>query len=205
LATPSRWHATSPDVSESVLEVEGSRHPPDSPPRDVVLELKLLPSTGVIRLQRYYEPLRHPIRPGLSLAGIRVEGATLRPIGLPLLRSLPVCLHAVAMTPADLLGPSLVPPAAAAFPHIQRGRLPPHLFRGLLSVHSRDGLPARRVASGDPLHQRLRRVRGLPRRSDCYRLERQLPGGTHTRWGRAPFHGALNIAARSAECYDYGE
>jgi hypothetical protein len=31
-----------------------------------------LPSTGVIRLQRYCEPLRHPKAPGLSLAGVRL-------------------------------------------------------------------------------------------------------------------------------------
>src|SRR5271167_1666042 len=35
----------------------------------VCLELRSLPSPGVTRLQRYYEPLRHPIAPGLSLAG----------------------------------------------------------------------------------------------------------------------------------------
>ena len=29
-------------------------------------------------------------------------------------------------------------------------------------------------------------------RSDCYRLERQLPGGIRTRWGMTPCHGALN-------------
>ena len=28
-------------------------------------------------------------------------------------------------------------------------------------------------------------------RSDCFRLERQLPGGIRTRWDTAPFHGAL--------------
>jgi hypothetical protein len=33
---------------------------------------KLLPSPGVIRLQRYYEPRRHPMRPGPSLAGVRL-------------------------------------------------------------------------------------------------------------------------------------
>ena len=27
-------------------------------------------------------------------------------------------------------------------------------------------------------------------RSDCFRLERQLPGGIRTRWDTAPFHGA---------------
>jgi len=43
----------------------------------------------------------------------------------------------------------------------------------------------------DPLHQRLRRLRFLHRRSDCFRVERtQFPGGTFTRSRPAPFHGA---------------
>jgi hypothetical protein len=56
----------------------------------VCLELRSLPSTGVTRLQRYYEPLRHPRAPGLSLAGIRlaIAGHTL---GLPVLRTLSLC------------------------------------------------------------------------------------------------------------------
>jgi hypothetical protein len=36
------------------------------------LELRSLPSTGVTRLPRYYEPLRHPRAPSLSLAGFRL-------------------------------------------------------------------------------------------------------------------------------------
>ncbi len=35
---------------------------------DVALELRPLPATGVTRFHRYYEPVRHPRRPGLSLA-----------------------------------------------------------------------------------------------------------------------------------------
>jgi hypothetical protein len=38
----------------------------------VCLELRSLPSTGITRLQRYYEPLRHPMAPGLSLAGFQL-------------------------------------------------------------------------------------------------------------------------------------
>jgi hypothetical protein len=38
----------------------------------VCLELRSLPSTGITQLQRYYEPLRHPKAPGLSLAGFRL-------------------------------------------------------------------------------------------------------------------------------------
>ena len=56
----------------------------------VRLELRSLPSTGVTRLQRYYEPLRHPGAPGLSLAGVRlvIPGHAL---GLPVLRTLSLC------------------------------------------------------------------------------------------------------------------
>src|SRR5260370_39033496 len=37
----------------------------------VCLEPRPLPSTGVTRLQRYYEPLRHPIAPSLTVTGLR--------------------------------------------------------------------------------------------------------------------------------------
>src|SRR5271156_1569006 len=38
----------------------------------VRLELRSLPSTRVTRFPRYYEPLRHPRAPGLSLTGVRL-------------------------------------------------------------------------------------------------------------------------------------
>ena len=38
----------------------------------VCLQLRSLPSTGITRLHWYYEPLRHPRAPGLSLAGVRL-------------------------------------------------------------------------------------------------------------------------------------
>lgn len=50
------------------------------------------------------------------------------------------------------------------------------MFRCLLSVHSRFGLHARWITQGDPLHQRLRRICYLLRRSDCFRLERPVAG-----------------------------
>jgi len=50
------------------------------------------------------------------------------------------------------------------------------LFRGLLGVHSRCSLPARRTAWGGPWSRRLRRLRHLRRRSDSYRLERPVAG-----------------------------
>src|SRR5450756_6943 len=45
-------------------------------------ELRPLPSTGITRLQRYYEPLRHPKAPGLSLAGVRLLNRLSTPRGL---------------------------------------------------------------------------------------------------------------------------
>jgi hypothetical protein len=63
-------------------------------------------------------------------------------------------------------------PAAAAFPLPVQGRRPHGSFRGLLDVHSRYGLSARRVARATRLSRRLRRFRYLHRRSDSYRLER---------------------------------
>ena len=56
----------------------------------VFLELRSLPSTGVTRLQRYYEPLRHPKAPSLSLAGFRLVVAD-HALGLPVLRALSLC------------------------------------------------------------------------------------------------------------------
>src|SRR5208282_5036311 len=56
----------------------------------VCLELRPLPSPGIARLQRYYEPLRHPSAPCLSLTGVRLiipDHAS----GFPVLRALPLC------------------------------------------------------------------------------------------------------------------
>jgi hypothetical protein len=82
-------------------------------------------------------------------------------------------------------------PSAAAFPVRKAGRLLHRPFRGLLSVHSRYGLHAHRVAmrpfspkaSAASLPPPLLRL--LPGGTN------QLPGGTSPRCGPAPFHGAL--------------
>ena len=56
----------------------------------VCLELRPLPSTGIDRLQRYCEPLRHPRAPGLSLTGLRLDIPD-HASGLPVLRALSLC------------------------------------------------------------------------------------------------------------------
>ena len=60
-------------------------------------EVRRLPSTGITRLQRYYEPVRYPTRPGLSLAGVQFSGAH-APVGVSR-SSFSLCVHAVASTP----------------------------------------------------------------------------------------------------------
>ena len=66
---------------------------------DVDLEPRPLPSTGVTRLRRYYGPLRHPKRPGLSLTGVRLRVTRPHRMGFPVLRSISVYRHAVVITP----------------------------------------------------------------------------------------------------------
>src|ERR1019366_1593774 len=82
----------------------------------VCLELRFLPSTGVTRHQRYYEPLRHPKAPSLSLAGFRLVIAD-HAMGLPVLRTLSLCTccrHYPGAAAGWMV--SLGSPAVSAFP-----------------------------------------------------------------------------------------
>jgi hypothetical protein len=54
-----------------------------------VPEVRSLPSTGITQLRRYYGPLRHPRKPGLSLAGVRLPVTRWHLRGLPVLRTFP--------------------------------------------------------------------------------------------------------------------
>ena len=65
----------------------------------VRLQLRLLPSTGVTRLHQYYEPLRHPSQPSLSLTSCQLIPTAIT-AGTSRVASDPLCLHAVANTPA---------------------------------------------------------------------------------------------------------
>ena len=102
-AIPSLCRATPSATSERLLVLLGS-----SPivlsfvASCVSFQLRLLPSTRVTRLHRYFEPLRHPIRPGLSLASCQLIRTAIT-AGASRVTSGPLCLHAVATTPAGLL------------------------------------------------------------------------------------------------------
>ena len=68
----------------------------------VRLQLRPLPSAGITRLRRYYEPLRHPSQPSLSLASCQLIHTAIT-AGTSRVAYGPLCLHAVANTPAGLL------------------------------------------------------------------------------------------------------
>src|SRR5712691_5227011 len=88
--TPSLSRVTPSAVSEHSSELIGCPISKSITTCCVCLELRSLPSTGVTRLQRYYEPLRHPRAPDLSLAGLRLVLAD-HALGLPVLRAFSLC------------------------------------------------------------------------------------------------------------------
>ena len=161
----------------------------------VRLQLRPLPSTGITRLRRYCEPLRHPSQPGPSLASCQLIHTAIT-AGTSRVAYGPLCLHAVANTPAGLmeffcslvrfhqLRPSLEPgrvgscitlfEACSAFTHVTACTLA--------------------KSPSDSLHQRLQQSRCLHRCSDCYRVERTSSRAGYSRCGPPPFHGAPGYA-----------
>src|SRR5262249_8780908 len=111
----------------------------------VGLELRPLPSLGITRLPRYYEPLRHPSAPGLSLTGVRLIIPD-HALGFLCCARFP-CVHAAATTPVQRLGVFLARLTHPCQPSpIPLSGRPAHRpFRGLLGVHSRCVLHTRAV------------------------------------------------------------
>src|SRR5208282_5613391 len=87
---PSLSRATPSAVSEHHSELIGYPISRSLTTCCVRLELRSLPSPGITRLQRYYEPLRLPRAPGLSLTGIRLVIPD-HALGSPVLRTLSLC------------------------------------------------------------------------------------------------------------------
>src|SRR6266404_4764752 len=100
--TPLLSRATPSAVSEPFAEFIVAQSPRSFTTYCVCLELRSLPSTGITQLQRYYEPLRHPKAPSLSLAGFRLVVALTTPWGFPCCVRFP-CVLAAATTPAQRL------------------------------------------------------------------------------------------------------
>ena len=128
------------------------------------------------------EPVRHPGRPGLSLAGVRLEVTRLHRSGFPVLRRISSADMPSPIPRWDRWFESLRGVVTPMFP--SDGGLP--RFRGgsaptlSLSRPAQRSLALRPACSrsrlSDPFHRRLRRFRYLHRRSDCYRLERPVAG-----------------------------
>src|SRR5215468_9023654 len=138
--------ATPSAASEQFLELIGCPISRFFTTYCVCLELRSLPSTSVTRLPRYYEPLRHPRAPSLSLTGFRLVIAD-HALGPPVLRTLSLCTccrhypgaaagRTASLTSSQSCQPSLIWPS---------GRPVHRPFRGLLGVHSRYGLHTRAV------------------------------------------------------------
>jgi hypothetical protein len=150
-------------------------------------ELRLLPSTSITRLQRYYEPLRHPMAAGPSLTGVRLIIAD-PAAGLPVLRALPLCT-CCRHYPGTATGCVVcsLPQSYQPSPIWQSGRPAHRPFRGLSGVHLRYGLHTRAATIfRGTLLRRLQPFRYLHSCSGCFRLELS-PGGAFTHWESAAF------------------
>ena len=98
------------------------------------------PASSVLRTS----PPPQPARPVSHELPVDLLSTT---AGASRVASGPLCLHAVANTPAGPMGSFARPvPSTSAFPRFSTGRLLHHPFRGLLSVHLHYGLHARQVA-----------------------------------------------------------
>jgi hypothetical protein len=142
---------------------------------------RLLPSTGVTRLRQYYEPLRHPSQPGRSLASCQLIHTAIT-AGTSRVAYGPLCLHAVANTPAGLMEfVRSYDSTNFGLPQNRGGSAPALVFSrpAQRSLRLRPARSPSRLC--DPLHQRLQQSRCLPCCSDCYRVER-----TSSRAGLTP-------------------
>jgi hypothetical protein len=170
------------------------------------LEPRLLPSTGITRLPRYYEPLRHPLPPSLSLAGVWLYVRPVHGKRLPVLhRSSCADMPSPISRRTNWVRSSLASPTVAAFPEILIGSASALVIFGTCSAFTHVWPAGSQVAQGDPLHRRLQPFRYLHDCSDCYGLERQLPGGTDPRWKTVHLHGAQNQWLTKNRSRQYGK
>jgi len=170
---PSLSHEVPAEVSWPSSELIGSHQSPrphffQHCPRTEAPSLhRHYPASAVLRASR------HPKRPGLALAGCRLAHTPRLRLGLPVLRRSPLYMHAVAITPAEPLGAFIARfPSGGGLPRIADGSASALPF----SRPAQRSLLVRPACSQNhyngPLHRRLRPLRYLHDRSDCYRLER---------------------------------
>ena len=171
-AIPSLCRATPSATSERSVELLGSSPIPRSFVATCVsFQLRLLSSTAVTRLHRYNEPLRHPKRPGLSLASCQLIRAAITAgtsrVAYGLL--LPACRR---QYPGRSDGTCSLVPFHQLRPSPKSGRVGSciSLFEAC-SAFTHVTACTLAESPCDPLHQRLQQSRCL-HCSDCYRVER---------------------------------
>ena len=138
----------------------------------VRLQLRPLPSAGVTRLRQYYEPLRHPSQPGRSLTSCQLIRTAIT-AGTSRVAYGPLCLHAVANTPAGLMEfVRSYDSTNFGLPSNRDGSAPALVFSrpAQRSLTLRPACSPSRLC--DLLHRRLQQLRCLRRCFDCYRVER---------------------------------
>jgi hypothetical protein len=162
----------------------------------VRLELRPLPSTGITRLQRYYEPLRHP----QSARPVRHR----RPVGRPRPRlgaSRVACaflVYVLSPLPRRSHWRSYIAHPSSGISLPRKGcRV--GLRIGIFEACSAFTRVTARTLALPPIRgtltRRLQPFRYLHDCSGCFRLER-LPGGTCTHWKSAALSRRTPTAAR---------
>jgi len=148
-------------------------------------EVRVLPSTGVTRLQQYYDPVRLPHEP-MPLR--TVEAATLVQRGSPPLAQPPVstCRAPYPGGPIQV-HLSAASPDRAAFPELRAGRRPQLPFRGLLRLHTRYGPSIRSAARGGVCRRASMRPVTQPHRLPATGPTDHCPDGTCTHKVITPF------------------
>ena len=181
-STPSLMHVMLPESLPSTRG-PGIATPAGLLPSDIAPHLRSLSSTGITRRLQSYGPLRHPDRARPAPRGGPV-GACHATDGASRVASIPPSMRAAANTPAE--------PASALIARFPADGSLPRFTAGSASALP-VSRPAQRSLSLRPAwslsHPRRPFCIGVLQddfvasiiRSDCYRLERQLPDGIRTR------------------------
>src|SRR5467141_3201275 len=190
-AIPSLCRATPSATSEHLVELLGSSPIPRSFVASCVsFQLRLLPSTGVTRLRRYCKPLRHPSQPGLSLASCQLIHAAIT-AGTSRVAYGPLCLHAVANTPAGLLELVRSYRSTNFGLPTNRGGSAPALSVSGPAQRSLTLRPARSPSRLATLYTRGSSSLGAsPAALIAIGWSEPVPGRVYPRCGPTPFHGA---------------
>ena len=191
-ARPFTFACDASGISGPRFGVIGFATPVSLLPSLIPPHLRSLPSTGITPLLRYSEPLPPPCQPPASPCMDLRFRACITPGRASRVAAVPLFHACRRHYPGGTVGAPVARfPTCASLPRVIAGSASASLF----------SRPARRSLSLPPACSLSRLATLFHRsasaqvvtslsRSDCSRLERQLPDGVRTRWVTAPFHGA---------------